>query len=235
MSPAQFATLIRYYTGTNSTTFTDAEILVLANVFKDDIAKEIAKKNEDYFGMKFVRNLQAGIRSYGMPDEVLNNIKYVEAKLDGTAQKRLYEIDLTEYKRATDEATIREQFANREPAFDIFARAIWIFSGEAIIDVEDGLILWAIIFPADITNLASTIDMATDPSDTSHGFPRQFHELLARRVSIAYKTAQDRPIPLSEKEKLYEYDLGNALSAISGMNLDRSVNASVPQDDGQNY
>ena len=235
MTPAQFATLTRLYTNTNSSSFPDADILAYANIFKDDMAKEIAKRNEDYFGMKFTRDLQAGIREYGLPDEILNNIKYVEAKLDGSQQLRLDEFDLTSYERSTDEATIREMWTGRKPSFDIFRRALWLYSGDAIITVVDGLILWAIIYPAEIADLTSTIDMASDPSTIEHGFPRQFHELLARRVSIAYKTSKDRPIPLSEKEQMFEIDLQKALSAISGMNLDRTFKATTPKDTGQDY
>jgi len=77
--------------------------------------------------------------------------------------------------------------------------------------------------------------MSTNPDDYSHGFPRQFHELLARRVSIAYKSSKDRPIPLSEKEQLYEADLMAAINAMKDANLDRSVIPSAPYNDGSQY
>ncbi len=235
MNNAKFARLVRLYTHSNATTFSDADILDYANIFKDDIAKEIAKRNEDYFGIEFIRNLEAGKRQYSIPDEVLNNIKYTQAMIDGVFWQRLEEFDLSQYKKTTDEASIRINFTGKNPQFDIWNRLLCIYSGDAVIDVTNGLKLWAIIYPADIADLTSTTDMAVDPNTTSHGFPRQFHELLARRVSIAYKSSKDKPIPLSEKEQKYDFDLKDALDAITGMNLDRSFVASSPDDDGQDY
>ena len=52
MTSKQFADYIRKKTKTNSSTFTDADILLYANIIKDDIAKEVNKANEDYFGIR---------------------------------------------------------------------------------------------------------------------------------------------------------------------------------------
>lgn len=236
MNFSKFTTLVRYYTKTNSTTFTDAEILTLANIFKDDISALITKElGEDYFGLRFVRTLEAGQREYNLPAELMSRIKYVEAKLDGTNWQRLKETDLSVYGRPTDEASILERYAGKDSEFELFDQSIFILSGTPIIYVFEGLKLWAIVYPADFTSLSSTEDMSTPPDDYSHGFPRQFHELLARRISIAYKSSKDRPIPLSEKEKLYEVDLAAQINAMKDANLDRSVLPSVPSYDGSDY
>lgn len=236
MNKVNFAKLVRYYTKSNSTTFPDADMLVLANIFKDDISALIAKEvGEDYFGLRFKRDLLAGQREYELPAELMSRIKYLEAKLDGTNKKHIRETDLTIYGKATDETTIRYEYSDKDPEYEIFDQSIFILSGDAIIDVTDGLELWAIIFPADWENLTETEDISTPPDDYSHGFPRQFHELLARRVSIAYKSSKDRPIPLSEKEKLYEVDLATAIQTMKDANLDRVVIPSAPSDDGSDY
>ena len=232
----RFATLVRYYTKTNSTTFTNADILTLANIFKDDIAGLIARHvGEDYFGLRFERDLLAGVREYELPAELMSRIKYLEAKLDGENWTKLNETDLTKYGKTTDESTIRSIYADRSPEFDIFDQSIFILSGDAIIYVKNGLKLWSIIFPADFASLSSTEDMSTPPDDYTHGFPRQFHELLARRVSIAYKSSKDRPIPLSEKEQSYEADVATVIQTMRDKNLDRSVKPTVPYNDGSDY
>ena len=232
----KFATLVHYYTKTNSTTFPDADILVLGNIFKDDIAGLISKEvGEDYFGLRFERNLEAGKREYEMPAEMMSRMKYLQAKLDGTNWKKLNETDLSTYGGTLDEATIKANYADKDPEFDLWDNSIYILSGDPIIDVEDGLRLWAIVFPADFTSLSSTEDMSTNPDDYSHGFPRQFHELLARRISIAYKSSKDRPIPLSEKEKLYEVDLATSIKTMKDANLDRSICPQAPRNDGSDY
>lgn len=236
MKFTEFASLVRYYTKTNSTTFTDAEMLLLANVLKDDIAGQIAKKaGEDYFGLRFTRDLVAAQREYELPAEIMSRLKYLEAKLDGSNWSKLGETDLLQYEKSTDESTILSQYSGKDPAFDIWDKSIFIYSDSAIISVTDGLKLWAIVYPADFDDLSSVVDMATNPSTTSHGFPREFHGLLAIGVSIAYKTAQPRPIPLSEKEKTYERDLADKIESLREENLDRNFIASAPYNDGSQY
>ncbi len=233
MTPARLAALVRYYTGTNSTTFTDADILMLANVAKDDIASALQQRDEDYFGMEFTADLVAGQREYPLPDEVLNAIKRVEAKLDGTGWSKLSEFDLVGHSRPTDEDGIRESFSGLAPQFDLFRRSLVIYSGDAVIGVAGGLKLWAIVYPADLADLTGTVDMSVDPTPTTHGIPRQVHELIARRVSIAYKSSRDKPLPLSEKELKYDSDLETALEELSGANLDRVVSARLPETVGR--
>jgi len=240
MNYVNFAGLCRFYAlgdSSDSENLSDATLVLLANVAKDDIAKEIAKANEDFFGAVFTKNLEVDRREYAMPDDILNNIKTVEAKLDGSNISRLIPFDLNSFKRPTGEMDIRNDFAGKAPAYDIYRRAIQLYTGDAIIAVTGGLTLRAIIYPADITTskLASTDDMSVDPSEYTFGFPRQFHELLARRVSIMYKSGQERPKALTDKELLFEADLAKAIAAISNPNLDASVEATAPYDDGSNY
>lgn len=238
MNYVNFAGLCRFYAlgdSSDSTNLPDATLLLLSNVAKDDIAKEIAKANEDFFGAVFTKNLEANRREYAMPDDILNNLKTVEAKLDGTNISRLIPFDLNSFKRPTGEMDIRNDFASKAPAYDIYRRAIQLYTGDAIIAVTAGLILRAIIYPADFTAFSSSDDMSVDPGIYTFGFPRQFHELLARRVSMMYKSSQDRPKALTDNERLFEADLAKAIAAISNPNLDANVEASVPYDDGSDY
>ena len=55
MVGTEFAIYIRYLSRTNSTTFTDAQIVSLANIVKDDMAKDIIKADE--------RNIQELIKN----------------------------------------------------------------------------------------------------------------------------------------------------------------------------
>jgi hypothetical protein len=248
MNNVKFADLIRYYTKTNATTFTDADILVLANIFKDDICSKIEKSiGEDYFGLRFDTHLvggaiplggtvpDPGTREYQLPSELMGRIKYVQAKLDGTNWEHLKETDLSVYGKGLSETDIQSIYADKDPEFDIWDGCIYILSGTQINQVDYGLKIWAIIYPADIANLTDTTDLSINPDEYSHGIPRQFHELLARRVSIAYKSSKDRPIPLSDKEQMYELDLQKTIDSMKDMNLDRITVPSVPEYDGSEY
>ncbi len=112
-------------------------------------------------------------------------------------------------------------------AHTIRRRAIFILSG-TIISVSSGVRIWSHIFPADFTDLNGAVGMEVDPSTTSFGFPRQFHELLARAVSIDYKSSQTKPIQLSQKEQEYEAHLQIQLNAISSVDNSAEVIGNLP-------
>lgn len=238
MKYTEFATYVRYHSKTDTDTLTDAELVMLANVEKDTIAKEVAKCNEDIFGMKYNRDLEVGIREYSFPNEILSNIKYVEAFVgnNGTENKKFSEFDLTSYNRTTDEASIKHNFSGKY-LFDIFRKSLWFYCGEDIVDVTDGITLWAIQYPADLTTakLASTDDMSIAPSTISSGMPREVHEIWARATVISFKNSKEKPIPLTQKEQNYAADLQLALNAIKGTNLDRENTGEVPYNDGSQY
>lgn len=234
MTLTQFVNYIRYHTKTNSTTFPDADILALANPIKDDLAKEILRANEDIFGMEYLRDLVAGQREYSLPNELLNQIKYVEAKLDGTNWKKLTETDLSQYGYPTDETNIRYYYSGKYN-FDIFRNSLWILNGDAIISVVEGLKLWAIQFPEDLTTLSGSTDMSVPTSNITVAMPKVSHEIWARKIIIAYKESKEKPIPLTEREQIVDKDLTLMLNSLRGLNLDRAVQATIPKDDGQNY
>lgn len=233
-----FASLVRLYTRTNSSTLTDAEIVLMANFVKDDFAKEIIKADEDLFGIISERDLVASsltditAREYSLPENILK-VKKVEAKLNGTDYVPLNEFDINTYKRTTNEAEILLNFSNeKDHAFyDIFRKSLWIYSG-AITATTLGLKLWQIIFPADITTstLSGSTDLSTDPTTTTAGIPRQFHELWARKISIMYKSNREKPIPLTQSELLFDKDFKSAMSSIRNPNLDRDISADLPDD-----
>jgi len=105
MTFAKFTTLVRFYTSTNSTTFTDANVLILSNIFKDSIAEQLSKEvGEDIFGLRLTRSMVADQREYDLPADVMARIKYIEAKLDGTDWVTLRETDLNAYGKTTDGA-----------------------------------------------------------------------------------------------------------------------------------
>jgi hypothetical protein len=235
MSPLSFASYIRRQTKTNSTTFTDAAILELANTFKDEISAQIADLVGDtYFMLEWYADLAVGEREYPLPTQILNSIKHVYAKLDGTNRTHLHQVDNSQVHFALEDTEIQENWAGKDPAFTLMLPSLFILSSDDIIAVTEGLELWSIVFPANITDLTSTIDMSEHPDTRSHGFPRQFHELLARRVIIARKEGKDKPLPLTEREQKYDADLYTQIMALRGTDLHSSFQGSMPYEDGSN-
>lgn len=228
MTGAALNTLINYYCGTNDTTFTPADKLVLVNLFKDEIASSIEQRNSDFFLIPSTFDLVADRREYAIGDDLLNRIQKLEIKFSAS-DARFPSRYIKDYLGSETESEIVKNFSNAENCFahTVRRRALFILSG-TISNCTAGGRIWAHIFPADLANLAGVTGLEVDPSTTSFGFPRQFHELLARRVSIAYKGAKAKPIPLSPMENNYFKDLEVALQSISRVDNSGEIIAERP-------
>mgnify|MGYP001561247621 CR=1 FL=1 len=242
MTGTQLAALIRYKTKTNSTTFTDADMLPLVNIFKDEIASMIVERNAGYFLVPTTFDLVASStsREYAFPDDHLNRMHKLEIKFSSTSA-RFPSTYIKDYRGSETESEIVKVFTNDEGGFahTIRRRALLILSG-TISAVTGGGRLWYHAYPANLANLTGNTDMSIDPSTTTFGFPRQFHELLARRVSIEYKGAKPKPLPLNKKELDYEKDLKIQLDAIahidnSGEILGDELSSQDTGNNGFNY
>ena len=139
-----FATYIREKTKTNSTTLTDAKLVVLANVVKDDLAaKIISNVDEGYFDMEMLRDLEADTRDYTFANDIVKNLKYAAAKLDGSNWSYLTESDYGaiegEKLPLLENTSIKNLYAARKPQFLITGRSMKILSGDDIDAVVEGL------------------------------------------------------------------------------------------------
>ena len=237
MTPAQLNTLINYKCKTNDTTFTLATKLPLVNMFKDEISSLIAIRAPSYFLVPSTFDLVADQREYGFGDDLLNSIYKLEIRFTSTANRQPATF-LKDYRGSEVGAEIIKKFSNQEGefAYTIRRRAVFILSG-TIVAVTGGGRLQSHIYPANLANLTDTTGMEVDPSTTTFGFPRQFHELLARRVAIEWKTRNNKA--LAKKDMDYEIDLEAQLAAISNIEQTGQTVASLPDaqdlwDDGFN-
>lgn len=239
MTPAGLASYVRLKTRTNTTTFTNADMLILANVVKDRLVLRALEADEDLFLVPTYLNLVASStsREYPLHSDMLSRIKRVEAKLDGTNFIKLSELDLPQYKGViSTEADIVAHFGNGEGEafYDIMRNAIWIYSG-TITAVASGLKIWLNTIVADITSMEAVTDMSVDPTTTTHGIPRALHDVLADGVIIEWKSSREKPLPLTEREENFETNVNKAVSSLKRANYDRDVIGTVPYDDGQEY
>lgn len=239
MKGTTFAEYIRKQTKTNSTTFSDADIVTFANVVKDDLAAEIvANVDEHYFDMELYRDLEVGIRGYTFVDDLLKHQKYCSAQLDGTNWTYLTEAFFSEFTTPMREETyITSKYAAKKAQFYISGRELFILSGDSIIDVTGGLKMVAEIYPEDITaaNLASADILSVPSSDTTHRLPRQVLHHWATKVIIEWKQSRDKPLALTQLEQRVDLDLQSVFDKLMKRNQVRSFQATVPQDDGQDY
>ncbi len=246
MTGKQFADLVRFNTRTTSTTFSDADLVNIANNKMVYLAKKIEGVDEDYFGSPETKDLVASStsREYPLPSDNMSRIKKVEAKFDGTNWIVLKELDLNQFDRTTDETTIINNFSNDygHCFFDLFRNSLWLYSG-TISAVDDGLKLWSYAYPTDL-QASDLIDEARDLSDPAtdddNGMPKLFHELWADLVSIHFKSVKEKPIPLTQQEANWRNTLKELLIDLKGANRDRDYSSGAPDvskwgDSGFNY
>jgi hypothetical protein len=237
MTPAKLAEYVRFKTRTNSTTLTNADLVILANVVKDRLTLSALELDEDLFLVPTYMDLKADQREYPLLSTILSRIKRVEAKLDGTNWLKLFEFDLTSYKNpVTPESNITYNFSNDQgsASFDMMRKSIIVYSG-TITEVTDGLRIWVNTWPEDISDMTSTTDMSIDPSNTTHGFPRELHGVLSTGMILEWKGSREKPLPLDEHEANYEMDVRRAIQSLKGGNYDRVVQGSIPEDYGEDY
>lgn len=236
MTPAQFATLVRLKTGTDSQSFTDPTILALMNTYKDELCRRVQKQQNDYFTVPQDTPLILGQREYNLPSDMLNQIRRVEIDLVGDGDYTLaFEEKFNILESSLSETTIKATFTDQRPKFYILRKAIVLLTASTIPAVDAGLRIYAPTLPPNWVDLTSTVDMAEDPTSVTVGFPSPLHELLARRVSIEYKSNRTRPIALSESEQKYDVDLKEVIDQMSTIVQNEKIQVKLPHNTGIQY
>ena len=237
MTRYKLAQLIRSYTKQNATSLADADILLLINAEKDNLSELIASRDlkGNYFILPTLDNLIAGQREYAQPDDVLDQIFSVEFAFSPTLNSfgelnyiKALPDNFERHKVSRTEQNIQRFYDNSEGgvAYSIQRRSLYLLSGAIDsttlggANVVNGIRLRYRSYPADLTDVTDNItDMSVDPTTTTFGFPRQFHELLARRCAIVWKAQNPGAVPASQLEAMYPDDLEKKLEAMNSPDL----------------
>jgi hypothetical protein len=231
MTGTEFAEYIRTATQTNSTTFTDAQIISYTNAVRNAMCAEIREASSDLFVIPYTDDLVANQREYPLPENAFENgVKQIELKLDGTNFVKAEPFDINNDPRATSESDIISGFSNAAPKYDTFRNSIKIYSG-TISAVTGGLACQFFVYPPKMStdgsgstfNIAGSTDLSAAPSTTTVGFPSQFHELWADKVSIKYKQNKDRPVTLTEGEQMWRVRMDEQIEILRNSNSDEQV------------
>lgn len=245
MTGDTFVKKVRKNTFTNSNTLSETDILLYANIEKDELAETINREvDEDYFQMTLKRDLKADTREYTFPNDIIRNLKRVSAKLDGENWQVLWETDITQVRDPlVTESNVQDAFSGNDrktPALDIQGRGFRILNDDAITEVTNGLQIEAMIYPSNLTTAELTgarngVDLSIPASDIKHAMPRAIHKVWVLRTSIAYKQSRPKPIPLNAEEKQVEGFLQRSLNNLKIRNNDRSYIPSAPKNNGLDY
>jgi len=226
MTGTQLAALIRRKTRTTTSTYTDANMLVDVNVAIEELAGQIQQVRPEIWNMPMLADLVADQREYGCASDMLNNIVSLELKFSSTADY----VPATPLKKNLSDSALQESvivgaYNNYTPFYFLRRKAVYILSG-TIVEVTNGFKLVSNIFPATLADLSGVTDLSADPTTTSHGFPREFHLLLADRVSIMFKNMKS--MKLDRDELTYDQRLEAKLEEFSIANLDLQETADMP-------
>lgn len=256
MTKLGLATKVRAATKQSSTSLTDADLLLLANDAKNELAVRIAERDikGNYFIVPSLLTLTANQREYPWDAGVLSHIYSLEIAFSSTAPLAYVLATPDDFRRhgiGRTEANIQAKYNNVLPRYEIQRRAFYLLSGAidattlGASTIASGIRIRERIFPADLaTNMTeNTIDLAVDPTldsnsvGTTFGMPKQFHELWARRMSMDWKSQHPGAVPLSLLEQKYEQDLEKALSAIEQNDLSGEIIATIynPGNNGYDY
>jgi hypothetical protein len=128
MTLTQLRAYSRFLTNTNSTTFTDADTLVSANVWYDLLAAEIVSSMDDWDigGEISTTDLVAGQQEYVFPTDIFK-IKRIEVSYDGTNWYVAKRFDVSELGIATDTTSILNNFSKSKPFVDVYDNSIFLY------------------------------------------------------------------------------------------------------------
>ena len=235
MTAADFKARFHDRCRTNEAIYSDEKLTLLAREKQVELAEAIESVNEDFFQSFETTTLKAtgdgGItREYPLPDDSMNRMKLVEAKLDGEKWTRLQEFDLNLYEKTTDEETILGNFGNDfgTAFYDIGRRSLFLYTGEVKSDVVGGLHWIGFVLPYKVTSWAGTTDLSVPNNRSQCGIPISFHGLWLDACVIDWKTNRDKPIGLTDREQMYQYRLTQQLMYAKELNRDRDNTISMP-------
>jgi hypothetical protein len=113
--------LVRYFTKTESTKFTDANIKALLNLYYHEFVNEILKSGSDIdFNMATESiNLTNGTAVYSITGKVLR-IKKIDISFDGSKWYSATNFDIAERSRPLDTTSIAADFTKTNPFIDLY-------------------------------------------------------------------------------------------------------------------
>lgn len=217
MTGAQFKAIFIKYT---SPIVSDADIIIFANMAKDDLAPAIQEKDTRVFEVPGVDDLVADQREYPLDDTAFSKIRNIEFDLSNSG---VYVPSVAmDYRGSSTESKIVSQFSNSEPRHYITRNGLFILSG-AITAVTSGIKYIFNQYPEDLAtaSLALSTDLAIPTANNKAAMPRGIHEIWCRRAAIMWKLSQPRGNKLlTALDQAYENDKENILDTLSPIDLD---------------
>jgi hypothetical protein len=174
MTLTQLRNYARFLTNTSSTTFTDADTLVSANVWYDILMGEVVAAMDDWDigGELATADTVASQQEYTFPTDIFK-IKRIEVTYDGVNWSVATRFDVNEMSRPTDTTSISQNFSTSKPFVDTYDNSIFLYPIPTLA-ITGGIKIF-------YEPLATQLSSGSDEPNIS----RPYH------IGIAYGMAQD--------------------------------------------
>lgn len=245
MKTTDIVSLARKKTKTNSSTFTDADMILYIKAKLPQFQADIEEVNEDLMGSVEYRDLRVtgttgsyvdtGVtyisREYNLPADMIPRIKTISAKLNGTDWIRLKNYDLNDIKIPFEEDRILETFTNDEgiAGYELFRSSIFLLTGAITSVVSGGLKIWTYSFTAAPATMP-VVGSAEDVEFDMYGVPETMHELFAIALGMEWKSNQEMPVAYNSSEQNFYALYSKALGSLRSMDRDKEMIFRRPSD-----
>lgn len=168
---------VRFRSSKDSTTLTDASLLILANKYFYQIVRQLIDLNEDVYAEISSTALVAAQKEYSLPSDSAStpfgsgsiDVQRVEVTYDGTNWYVADEIDLTNMKTpilGDTDANINANFSKSAPKYAYADRSIWLFpvpvSTDSVAGGNTNLRIYWIKRPGELTADTNTPELPKD-------------------------------------------------------------------------
>jgi len=203
--------LVRFFTKTDSTKFSDANIKALLNLYYHEFVNEILKSGSDIdFNMTTESiDITSGTSVYSVTGKVLR-VKRIDISFDGSKWYKLTNFDISERSRPLDTTSIAADFTKNNPFVDLYldneTLKLAIYPTPDA-DVTGGIKIWKTL---EITELSGKDD---EPS-----IPEAYQKYLVYGASRDYFLKKEMFTKAAEMEKEMMKVLSRAISFYANRN-----------------
>lgn len=238
MTLSDISATARFLTNSDSTSYTDAQLLININTWYQKVVSMIFE-SQDESDFDDARNtdypiettpMAAGVRDYPIPvSNAVLKIKRVDLTYDGTNWYRGRPIDdgSVTYDMGANSTITDQNFIKQNPRYDVKYNAVFIYPAPVTADVTAGGSI-RIEWERNVTPFTSG-ELTT--GTVVPGFDAPFHPMLAQGAAYDYAFARQLPQLAQLQQSLTDWEI-RLRQAYSRKVLDRTFQLTDGYDDG---
>lgn len=229
MNFATFTKKLRLATGTDNETLPWENIAVFVNAELEQFSllATLPWLQETYLWVEIDIDTTDNQRKYAILDNIIRT-HWIEYRY-GEIPVRMKETTLTRLDWPIVESEVQRYFRDRLPSYSLYGNFLYLWTWEDIEWQEWAIKIFASVYPTEFEAEDFEEDNINEMTTKSE-LPRQFHQILLKRVIITYKESRDKPIALTQGEQMFAWELATVLRTMRVLNTSRRYSMSEPKD-----